>query len=33
METDLGTVEPGKLANLIVVKGDPLKNIACLLER
>jgi imidazolonepropionase-like amidohydrolase len=24
---DLGTLEPGKLADLIIVSGDPLKNI------
>jgi len=26
-EKDLGTIEPGKLADLIIVDGDPLKNI------
>ena len=27
MERDLGTVEPGKLADLSIVAGDPLKDI------
>jgi|GEM_PF-251863 len=27
---DLGTVEPGKIADLILVAGDPLKDISCL---
>ncbi len=27
LEKDLGTLEPGKLADLILVKGDPLKDI------
>ncbi|MEE9263456.1 MAG: amidohydrolase family protein, partial [Vicinamibacteria bacterium] len=27
---DLGTVEPGKLADIVVVKGDPLFNIMAL---
>ena len=27
---DLGTVEPGKIADLIIVAGDPLKDISCL---
>jgi len=27
---DLGTVEPGKVADLIVVQGDPLANIHAL---
>jgi imidazolonepropionase-like amidohydrolase/predicted enzyme related to lactoylglutathione lyase len=27
---DLGTVEPGKIADLIIVDGDPLKDISCL---
>ena len=26
-ETDLGTIEAGKLADLILVNGDPLKDI------
>jgi imidazolonepropionase-like amidohydrolase len=30
MEDDLGTVEEGKLADLLVVNGDPLENIAVL---
>ncbi len=29
-EADLGTVEPGKLADLVVVAGDPLADIAVL---
>lgn len=29
-ETDLGTIAPGKLADLVVVKGDPLADIAVL---
>jgi imidazolonepropionase-like amidohydrolase len=33
VEKELGTVEPGKLADIIAVKGDPLKNIACLQEK
>ncbi len=28
-----GTIEPGKLADLIVVKEDPLKNISLLTEK
>jgi imidazolonepropionase-like amidohydrolase len=28
MEKQIGTVEPGKLADLIVVRGDPLKSLA-----
>jgi predicted enzyme related to lactoylglutathione lyase len=27
---DLGTVEPGKIADLIIIAGDPLKDISCL---
>jgi imidazolonepropionase-like amidohydrolase len=27
VEKDLGTLEPGKLADLILVEGDPLSNI------
>jgi imidazolonepropionase-like amidohydrolase len=30
---ELGTVEPGKLADLVAVNGDPLQNIACLQEK
>jgi imidazolonepropionase-like amidohydrolase len=30
MEKDLGTVEPGKLADLIVVRGNPLFDVAAL---
>lgn len=29
-ERDLGTTEAGKLADMILVDGDPLKNIAVL---
>lgn len=32
LENDLGTVEEGKLADLIVVAGNPLENIDILLE-
>jgi imidazolonepropionase-like amidohydrolase len=32
-EKDLGTIESGKLADLIAVDGDPLKNIRCLQEK
>jgi imidazolonepropionase-like amidohydrolase len=32
-EKDLGTIEPDKLADLIAVDGDPLKNIRCLQEK
>jgi imidazolonepropionase-like amidohydrolase len=31
-ETELGTIEKGKLADLIVVSGDPLADIAILRE-
>jgi imidazolonepropionase-like amidohydrolase len=30
MAADVGTLEPGKLADVISVKGDPLTDIACL---
>jgi imidazolonepropionase-like amidohydrolase len=33
MEHELGTLEPGKLADLIVVDGDPLRDIAVLQDR
>jgi len=33
MGDDLGTVEAGKLADIIAVNGDPLQNIACLQEK
>jgi imidazolonepropionase-like amidohydrolase len=33
MEKELGTVEVGKLADIIAVKGDPLKNITVLQEK
>lgn len=33
MDKDLGTVEAGKLADIIAVNGDPLKNIAVLQEK
>ena len=32
-DKDLGTIEAGKLADLIAVDGDPLKNIRCLQEK
>jgi len=32
-EADLGTIEAGKLADLIAVDGDPLRNIRCLQEK
>ena len=28
MEDDIGTIEPGKLADLVVIDGDPLSNIS-----
>jgi len=30
---DLGTIEGGKLADIIAVDGDPLKDIACLQKK
>jgi imidazolonepropionase-like amidohydrolase len=33
MEDRIGTLEPGKLADLVVVGGDPLKDIAVLQDR
>jgi len=30
LDADLGTVEPGKLADLIIVDGNPLRNIEVL---
>jgi imidazolonepropionase-like amidohydrolase len=30
VERDVGTIQPGKLADLVVVEGDPLQNIAVL---
>lgn len=33
MEKDLGTIEPGKLADIIAVDGDPLRNIRCLQQK
>lgn len=32
-EQDLGTIEAGKLADVIAVDGDPVKNIRCLQDR
>ncbi|HEX9671860.1 MAG TPA: amidohydrolase family protein [Burkholderiales bacterium] len=32
-EKDLGTIEAGKLADVIAVDGDPVKNIRCLQEK
>ena len=32
LETDLGTIEPGKIADIWVVEGDPLQNIHALAE-
>lgn len=33
MQDDLGTIEPGKLADLLVVNGDPVNDIAVLANR
>lgn len=33
MEKDLGTIEAGKLADVIAVNGDPLKNIRCIQDK
>jgi imidazolonepropionase-like amidohydrolase len=33
MEDEIGTVEVGKLADLLVVDGDPLENMAVLQKR
>jgi imidazolonepropionase-like amidohydrolase len=33
LENDLGTIEEGKIADLILVGGNPLENIDILLER
>jgi imidazolonepropionase-like amidohydrolase len=33
MEKDIGTIEAGKLADIIVVNGDPLKNIRCIQDK
>ena len=32
-EKDLGTIEPEKLADIVAVNGDPLKDIACLQQK
>jgi imidazolonepropionase-like amidohydrolase len=32
LERDIGTVEPGKFADLIVVRGNPLQDLALLQE-
>jgi imidazolonepropionase-like amidohydrolase len=29
-DDEIGSIEPGKLADILVVDGDPLKNISCL---
>ncbi len=33
MDNEIGTIETGKLADIIAVDGDPLKNIRCLQEK
>jgi imidazolonepropionase-like amidohydrolase len=33
MDADLGTIEAGKLADIVAVDGDPLKNIALLQQK
>jgi imidazolonepropionase-like amidohydrolase len=33
MESEIGTVEEGKLADLLLVEGDPLENISVLQKR
>ncbi len=30
IERDVGSIQPGKLADLLVIEGDPLQNIAVL---
>jgi imidazolonepropionase-like amidohydrolase len=32
MQDDLGTVEPGKIADLVAVEGDPLQDIAAMAQ-
>ncbi|MBI2509764.1 MAG: amidohydrolase family protein, partial [Betaproteobacteria bacterium] len=33
LDREVGTIEAGKLADIIAVAGDPLKNIRCLQEK
>jgi len=33
LEKQIGTVEEGKIADLVVIDGDPLKDLSCLLEK